>query len=95
MLVPLNRYLKTLMPSPAERESGKARLRPFSSRDFLASLKKESLALPFKSTSKQKEFYERWLRSPAFGMWLARREEEIEAVLGATGTKERQIKVNT
>lgn len=82
MLVPLNRYLNTLMPSPLERNTGKARLKPFSSSDFFASLKKSPLALPFKSSSKQKEFYDKWLRSPAFGLWLAHQEDVIGAVLG-------------
>ncbi|KAF8123478.1 hypothetical protein EV363DRAFT_1356585 [Boletus edulis] len=81
MLVPLNRYLNTLMPSPLERNTGKARLKPFSSNDFLASLKKSPSALPFKSSSKQKEFYDKWLRSPAFGLWLARQEEVIGTLL--------------
>ncbi|KAG6374546.1 hypothetical protein JVT61DRAFT_4595 [Boletus reticuloceps] len=81
MLVPLNRYLNTLMPSPSERNTGKARLKPFSSNDFLASLKKSPSALPFKSSSKQKEFYDKWLRSPAFGLWLARQEEVIGTLL--------------
>lgn len=82
MLVPLNRYLNTLIPSPLERNAGKARLKPFSSNDFLASLNKNPSALPFKSSSKQRAFYDKWLRSPAFGLWLARQEEVIGAVLG-------------
>lgn len=81
MLVPLNRYLNTLMPSPSERNAGKVRLKPFSSSDFLASLKMSPSALPFKSSSKQKEFYDKWLRSPAFGLWLAHQEEVIGALL--------------
>lgn len=81
MLVPLNRYLNALMPSPVERNAGKARLKPFSVSDFLASLHKSPSALPFKSASKQRAFYDKWLRSPAFGLWLARQEEVIGAVL--------------
>lgn len=81
ILVPLNRYLNTLMPSPSECSTGKARLKPFSTSGFFASLKKSPSALPFKSSSKQKEFYDRWLRSPAFGLWLAHQEEVIGAVL--------------
>lgn len=86
MLVPLNRYLNTLMPSPVERNEGRARLRPFSSSDFLASLKKSPAALPFKSSAKQREFYDKWLRSPAFGLWLAHQEEVIGAVLRDSNT---------
>ncbi|KAF8557117.1 DUF1630-domain-containing protein [Imleria badia] len=81
MLVPLNRYLNTLMPSPVERNAGKARLKPFSASDFLASLNKSPSALPFKSASKKRAFYDKWLRSPAFGLWLARQEEVIGALL--------------
>ncbi|KAI9568201.1 hypothetical protein HD554DRAFT_2100798 [Boletus coccyginus] len=81
MLVPLNRYLNTLMPSPLERNAGQARLKPFSSSDFLASLKKSPSALPFKSSSKQKEYYDKWLRSPAFWLWLAHQEEVIGELL--------------
>ncbi|KAN0093280.1 hypothetical protein V8E55_004064 [Tylopilus felleus] len=81
MLQPLNRYLNTLMPSPLERNAGQARLKPFSPSDFFVSLKKSPSALPFKSSSRQREFYNKWLRSPAFGLWLARQEEVIGALL--------------
>lgn len=53
--------------------------------------------LPFKSSSKKTEFYERyvvyflicfvpiylfrWLKSPAFGTWLAQQEQIVQAVL--------------
>ncbi|KAG8905904.1 hypothetical protein FRB99_007984 [Tulasnella sp. 403] len=46
-----------------------------------ASLKTHGSPLPFRSNSKQKEFYERWLRTPAFGVWLTERVEEVQAVL--------------
>lgn len=81
MLLPLNRYLNTLIPSPLERNAGQARLKPFSPSDFFVSLKKSPSALPFKSSSRQREFYNKWLRSPAFGLWLARQEEVIGALL--------------
>ena len=55
------------------------RLAPFSEKAFLASLK--PLALPFKSGGKAKEFYGRWIRSPAFGVWIGRQEEAVERVL--------------
>ncbi|EIN04033.1 DUF1630-domain-containing protein [Punctularia strigosozonata HHB-11173 SS5] len=59
-----------------------ARLKPFSQTAFLASLKAGGAALPFKSAAKQKEFYQRWLKTPAFGMWLARQEEVVGRVFG-------------
>ncbi|EPT05662.1 hypothetical protein FOMPIDRAFT_1013359 [Fomitopsis schrenkii] len=57
------------------------RLAPFSEKAFLASLK--PLALPFKSSGKAKEFYGRWIRSPAFGVWIGRQEEAVERVLAS------------
>lgn len=88
LLVPLNRYLTTLIPSPAESSSSQllgsnqsSRMKPFSSTNFLASLKEHGAALPFRSTTKQKEFYERWLKTPTFGLWLGRQEEIVQRVL--------------
>lgn len=84
LLVPLNRYLNTLIPSPSETiraRSAPLRLKPFNNANFLASLKAHGAPLPFRSTSKRREFYERWLRTPAFGLWLARQEEVVEKVL--------------
>ena len=48
---------------------------------FLASLKQHGSPLPFRSRTKQKEFYERWLKSPAFGVWMRERDEEFRMVL--------------
>jgi hypothetical protein len=71
----------TLSPSSAApTPSGTARLKPFNQAAFLASLKAGGAALPFKSAAKQKEFYQRWLRTPAFGVWLARQEEVVGRV---------------
>jgi hypothetical protein len=83
MLVPLNRYLNTLIPSPTERtsNSGCRRLKPFSTADFFSSLKANGSPLPFKSATKRKEFYERWLKTPAFGLWLAQQEEVVHRTL--------------
>ncbi|KAI0321763.1 hypothetical protein OF83DRAFT_188447 [Amylostereum chailletii] len=84
LLVPLNRYLNTLIPSPAEisrEHSAPHRLRPFSNTHFLASLKAHGTPLPFRSSSKQRQFYEQWLRTPAFGLWLAKQEEIVSRVL--------------
>jgi hypothetical protein len=85
LLVPLNRYLTTLIPSPAESASPKlsSRMRPFNTTNFLASLKAYGSPLPFRSTSKRKEFYERWLKTPAFGLWLGHQEEIVQRVLAA------------
>ncbi|KZP23729.1 hypothetical protein FIBSPDRAFT_1042594 [Athelia psychrophila] len=85
-LVPLNRYLNTLIPTVAQQSAHASstevnktllRLKTFSTTDFFASLKAHGALLPFKSASKQKEFYERWLRTPAFGMWLGHQEELV------------------
>ncbi|KAI0308843.1 hypothetical protein OF83DRAFT_1072912, partial [Amylostereum chailletii] len=84
LLVPLNRYLNTLIPSPVEisrDHSAPHRLRPFNNTHFLASLKAHGTPLPFRSSSKQRQFYEQWLRTPAFGLWLARQEEIVSRVL--------------
>ncbi|KAI0768089.1 DUF1630-domain-containing protein [Trametes elegans] len=84
LLVPLQRYLQSLIPTPSESRSNlkvPGRLKPFSDAAFFASLKAHGSPLPFKSTGKQREFYERWLRTPAFGLWLARQEEVVQRVL--------------
>lgn len=83
VLVPLNRYLNALIPSPAERDAflGPRRLKPFNLTDFFSSLRSNPSALPFKSSSKQKEFYERWLKTPAFGLWLAQQEVVVRDAL--------------
>jgi len=49
--------------------------------DFLTSLKTHGTVLPFRSKAKQKEFYERWLKSPAFGIWLAERDADTRTAL--------------
>jgi hypothetical protein len=61
------------------------RLKPFSTTAFLSSLKQYGSPLPFKSSSKRTEFYERWLRTPAFGVWLAMQEERVGEVLRGRG----------
>ncbi|KAJ7086181.1 hypothetical protein B0H15DRAFT_782487 [Mycena belliarum] len=85
LLVPLARYLHTLIPTPAERAAApKAplRMRVFSAPAFLESLKTGAgAALPFRSTARRKEFYERWLRTPAFGVWLGLQEGIVQGVL--------------
>lgn len=118
-LMPLQRYLNTLIPTFADRTAPSTpnlsttsftsttaptpntiknafsqltvavtpstpaplRLKPFSEAGFLASLKANGAPLPFKSAAKRKEFYERWLRTRSFGLWLASQEEVVDRVL--------------
>src|ERR1700731_412257 len=88
LLVPLHRYLTTLMPSQAEYAESATRrafpLKPFNTANFLASLKADGSPLPFRSTKKRVEFYKRWLKTPAFGLWLANQEEVVHHVLQQT-----------
>ena len=95
-LVPLNRYLNTLMPLPTELNASYATLtgddtavgaqrkkhflKPFNHAQFLSTLDTQHSPLPFKY-GKEKKFYERWLRSPAFGLWLADQEEVVHNVV--------------
>ncbi|EGN98722.1 hypothetical protein SERLA73DRAFT_181337 [Serpula lacrymans var. lacrymans S7.3] len=81
LLVPLNRYLNSLIPTPAEAGQFSTRLKPFSSTNFFSSLKSNGSPLPFRSANRQKDFYERWLRTPAFGLWLAQQEDAIQKIL--------------
>ncbi|TFK35563.1 hypothetical protein BDQ12DRAFT_687965 [Crucibulum laeve] len=92
LITPLHRYLNTLIPTPSEVKSARARgttsslrLKPFNNANFFASLKAHGSTLPFKSTSKRTEFYERWLKSPAFGTWLAQQEHIVQRVLCESG----------
>lgn len=90
LLVPLNRYLNTLIPRPSETSTG-VRLKSFNNANFFASLKAHGAVLPFRSSTKQREFYERWLRTPAFGLWLARQEDLVARTLeNARNEKGRQ-----
>jgi len=89
LLVPLNRYLNTLIPRPSEASTG-LRLKSFNNANFFASLKTHGAVLPFKSSTKQREFYERWLRTPAFGMWLARQEELVSCTLESARSEKGQ-----
>ncbi|PVF98053.1 DUF1630-domain-containing protein [Serendipita vermifera] len=68
----------------------KQKMAAFNPTDMLASLQKHggSPLLPFKSQSRQREFYERWMRTNAFGAWLMREESIVERVLA-----ERQDKI--
>ncbi|KAG5642025.1 hypothetical protein DXG03_003772 [Asterophora parasitica] len=84
IITPLARYLNTLIPTPTEVARSSAhtlRLKPFSSANFFASLKAHGSTLPFRSTSKRTEFYERLLKTPGFGLWLAQQEHIVEGVL--------------
>lgn len=91
ILIPLTRYLNTLIPTPSEvaghqrnSHSGPLRLKPFNTSAFFASLKVHGSTLPFRSTSKRKDFYERWLKTPSFGLWLAQQEQIVQGVLDTT-----------
>jgi hypothetical protein len=89
LLAPLNRYLNTLIPRPSETSTG-LRLKSFNNANFFASLKEHGAILPFRSSTKQREFYERWLRTPGFGIWLARQEDLVTRTLEkARSEKER------
>ncbi|KAJ3744021.1 hypothetical protein DFH05DRAFT_1525026 [Lentinula detonsa] len=92
LLIPLTRYLHTLIPTPTEvahiekkmgkgGTNGSLRLKPFNSANFFASLKAHGATLPFRSSSKRSDFYERWLKTPAFGLWLAQQEIIVQDVL--------------
>ena len=84
LLVPLQRYFQSLIPTPSESRSNlhaPARLKPFQEAAFLASLKAHGSPLPFKSSTKRREFYERWLRTPAHVRWLAKQDEAAQGVL--------------
>lgn len=67
--------------TPSTAQHPPLRLKPFNHANFFASLKTHGTILPFKSTSKKTEFYERWLKSPAFGTWLAQQEQIVQTVL--------------
>ncbi|KAF7424757.1 hypothetical protein PC9H_010068 [Pleurotus ostreatus] len=124
LLLPLTRYLNTLIPSPAELAASSRlrgsphqtptftpsmaslvtplesqspassrsslgtsisaaapRLKPFSRTAFFASLKDHGCPLPFRSAKQRIQFYERWLKCKAFGIWLAKQEEIVRSVL--------------
>ncbi|KAF8577586.1 DUF1630-domain-containing protein [Ramaria rubella] len=93
-LAPLHRYLNSLIPGPAEANfdpnaspRSKPRLKPFNTTHFLTSLKTHGTPLPFRSSTKQREFYEKWLRTPAFGLWLKGQEEIVAIVLEDNGAR--------
>jgi len=87
LIAPLARYLNSLIPSPQEVSKARSspdstlRLKPFNSQSFFASLKANGCTLPFKSAAKRVQFYERWLKSPSFGVWLARQEAIVQDIL--------------
>ncbi|KAH8833955.1 hypothetical protein DL96DRAFT_1578924 [Flagelloscypha sp. PMI_526] len=85
LLLPLSRYLNTLIPTPAEmkkdRSANTRRMKPFNRDQFFVSLKTHGSTLPFRSAARRKEFYERWLKTPAFGLWIARQEGIVHGVL--------------
>ncbi|KAG9103528.1 hypothetical protein FRC06_010104 [Ceratobasidium sp. 370] len=74
---------KPISPAPSSigAPAPDLRVKPFNTKDFFASLKKHGAQLPFRSPAKQKEFYERWLKSPAFGAWISGRVDAAQNVL--------------
>ena len=60
----------------------------FNDAQFFASLDTHGAALPFRSTSKRRAFYERFLRTPTFGAWLA--EAEARVVVHVQQTQQHQ-----
>ena len=90
ILVPLNRYLTSLIPKhlnsslatpsrpPASRSP---RIASFNRDKFFASLNTHGSPLPFKSAAKQREFYQRWIDTNAFSAWLMREEKIVNAIL--------------
>ncbi|KAH6909220.1 hypothetical protein BKA70DRAFT_1103120 [Coprinopsis sp. MPI-PUGE-AT-0042] len=98
LITPLARYLNTLIPTPDEvkRARGRGstdtlRLRPFNTAAFLVSLKTNGSTLPFKSVSRRTEFYERWLRTPAFATWLVQQESIVKTILHESYAKSSTI----
>ncbi|CAE6456451.1 unnamed protein product [Rhizoctonia solani] len=77
----------TVSPVPSSVVVSDVRVKPFNSKDFFASLKTHGAQLPFRSAAKQKEFYERWLKSPAFGAWISGRVDAAQSVLARAGTE--------
>jgi hypothetical protein len=90
ILVPLNRYLTSLIPTPISSplstpsnppSSRSPRIASFNRDKFFASLKTHGSPLPFKSVTKQQEFYQKWINTNAFGAWLMREEKIVNAIL--------------
>ncbi|CAE6352562.1 unnamed protein product [Rhizoctonia solani] len=77
----------TASPAPSSVTLSDVRVKPFNSKDFFASLKTHGAQLPFRSAAKQKEFYERWLKSPAFGAWISGRVDAAQSVLARASTE--------
>ncbi|KAH7105578.1 hypothetical protein BKA62DRAFT_754732 [Auriculariales sp. MPI-PUGE-AT-0066] len=78
VLQPLNRYLTTLI-SPGGEQLGR-----FNDAQFFASLAAHGAALPFRSNAKRRAFYERFLKAPVFGAWLAEAEARVLGHQAAT-----------
>jgi hypothetical protein len=70
-----------IMPTMPNQPAQRQKMAAFSPNDMLASLQKYGSPLPFKSQSRQREFYERWMRTNAFSAWLMREESIVERVL--------------
>jgi len=90
ILVPLNRYFTSLIPTlvhsplstPSNPPSSRLpRIASFNRDKFFASLKTHGSPLPFRSAGKQQEFYQRWVNTNAFSAWLMREEKIVNAIL--------------
>lgn len=90
ILVPLNRYMTSLIPTLSHSSlsalsnppsSRLPRIASFNRDKFFASLKTHGSPLPFKSAAKQQEFYQRWINTNAFSAWLMREEKIINVIL--------------
>lgn len=85
-LAPLNRYVSTLIPADFDLSSPSEspRLKPFSTADFLASLKAHGTPLPLKSKNLptgaaiRQGLYNDFLQCPNFSMWLSERLSKAE-----------------
>ncbi|KZP00467.1 DUF1630-domain-containing protein [Calocera viscosa TUFC12733] len=76
LLVPLNRYFGSLIPTDASTSSPDTplTLRPFNTPQFLASLKTHGSPLKFRvQGGGQRDFYEHFLKCSNFGSWLTTR----------------------
>lgn len=54
-------------------------MKTFNRLEFLNAVENDSTGLPFRTKRKRREFYEQWLNSPSFGLWIARQEEMTDA----------------
>ena len=73
-LSPLSRHLH----KPNVESSNKHTQKTFNRQEFLNAVENDHTVLPFRTKRKRREFYEQWLNSPSFGLWIARQEEMMD-----------------